>query len=193
MPTCPLYKMAPTWGSALQGNGPCPIASTAQPEHRAGFGATTTTKNAIKNKTKQNMTSNGTVPVGWECHCNRPPSLQDGSPSPGAQGSARRFLFMEEHPYSHHPPNASWEHAGPRNNSSSLWFQPLRSLWQWQPPAPPQPLGTVPLSQGSPPGEADTHPVVCTAGNGDSDPGAAPAPFPQRGSQAETLNPDKPV
>lgn len=67
---------------------------------------------------------------------------------------------MERH---HHPPNASWEHAGPRNNSSSLWFQPLRSLWQRQPPAPPQPLGRVPLSQGSPPGEADTHPVVCTS------------------------------
>lgn len=115
------------------------------------------------NKKNQNMTSNGTVPVGWECHCNRLPGLQDGSPSPGAWGSARRFLAMEGHLHPHHPPNASWEHAGPRNNSSSLWFQPLRSLRQRQPPAPPQPLGIVPLSQGSPLGEADTHPVVCTS------------------------------
>lgn len=55
VPTCPPYKMAPTWGSALRGNGPCLTASTAQTEHRAGFGATTTTTKCTKKK-KPNKT-----------------------------------------------------------------------------------------------------------------------------------------
>lgn len=55
------------------------------------------------------------------------------------------------------------------------------------------PWGQSPFPTGLLRGRLAPTLLPLPAGNGDPDPRAASAPFPQRSSQAETLNPDKPV
>lgn len=65
------------------------------------------------------MTSNGTVSVGWECHCNRLPALQDGSPSLGAWGSA--WLCKEISAHGEAPPS-------PKRFMGTCWTQKQQQL-----------------------------------------------------------------
>lgn len=105
---------------------------------------------------------------------------------------------MEGQPHPHRPPNASLGNTPvPEATPTRYGFNPGETQGDGSHRLHRSPWGQFPfpgvlLGEGEGGRLAPTQ-LPLPARNGDPDPGAAPAPFPQRGSQAETLNPDKPV
>lgn len=121
------------------------------------------------------------------------------SPPGGSAAAKGRPLCpaarRERDPHPHHPRNTSLRNV-PAPEAMPTWrygFNPRQAAGSGSHRLQRGPRGRCPFPRALLAGRLSPTLPPPPAGNGDPDPRAAPAPFPQRGSRAETLNPDEPV
>lgn len=151
------------WGSAPPGDGPCPATSSAPAR-------------ATPTKMQQNTETWNQTGLSLPGGTAAATGLQDSSLAPC---SCKELLGHGEAPPSPLSPKCfAWEHACSRRGTNLLWLQPQSSSGRWWPRAPLQPHGGSPPFQGSPQGEAGTHPTASASQEWGSRPQGRPGTLP---------------